>query len=156
MKNEVIYHFDGGGGSEGGPSGWAWVRNDGTSSCGGLVPGTTSNVAEYTALTMAIHDALHRFRDNGDSHVVFRGDSKLVVEQVTGRWKVNVPHLRRLVNQAQMLLDGLPSWELTWVPRAQNSLADDLAWLGKTKWSDGQQDDEVPSMYASLQRGWRE
>lgn len=152
--NDVVYHFDGGGGSGDGPSGWAWVRNDGTSGCGGLAPGTTSNVAEYTALTMAVHDALHRYRDNGDTRVVFRGDSKLVVEQVTGNWRVNVPHLKKLVNQVQMLLDGLPSWELTWIPRQENGLADDLAWLGKTKWSVDQ--DDTPDYYEALKGKWPE
>lgn len=130
-----MYHFDGGGGG-GGPAGWGWVRDDGTTGCGALAPGTTSNVAEYTALTMAVHDALTIAR-RGDASFLFRGDSKLVVEQVLGNWVVRSDKLRPFVNQAKMLLDGLPQWEIQWVPRKQNSLADEQAWKGKTMWNGG-------------------
>ncbi len=51
-------------------------------------------------------------------------DSKLVVEQMAGRWKVKHPDLRPLAVQAQRLAPPNVSW--IWVPRADNSRADAL------------------------------
>jgi ribonuclease HI len=133
-ENEVIYNFDGGGGGESGPAGWGWVRSDGVTQCGPLAPGTTSNVAEYTALTMAIHDAIRLYHDFGETTFAFQGDSKLVVEQVLGNWQVRADKLRPYVQEIQMLLEALPEWRLKWVPRHMNSKADEMAWKGKTLW----------------------
>lgn len=149
--NEVMYHFDGGGGGDSGPAGWGWVRDDGTGACGALAPGTTSNVAEYTALTQAVHDASVLCRKYGEGRFLFLGDSKLVVEQVNGNWRVSADKLRPLVNNVQMLLDGLPEWELRWIPRKQNSKADEWAWKGKTLWNGKHTPPPVPL----LPRGWR-
>ncbi len=130
----ITYRFDGGGGGAEGPCGWGWVRSDGAFDSGALAPGNSSNQAEYTAFTMAIHDALTVANDHGERMFVFQGDSKLVVEQVNGRWKVQANRLRPLVNNCIMLLRGLPQWELIWIPRKENSLADEQAWLGKAKY----------------------
>lgn len=129
------YNFDGGGGGDGGPAGWGWVRSDGASGCGALPPGSTSNEAEYTALTRAVYDAVSIARDFGQREFVFQGDSKLVVEQVNGNWKVHANRLRPYVRNVQMLLDGLEEWSLLWIPRQKNRKADEMAWRGKTLWS---------------------
>jgi len=54
-------------------------------------------------------------------------DSKLVVEQLAGRWKVRHAGLRPLVDQAQALLAGFARWRIRHEPRAANFAADALA-----------------------------
>ena len=52
-------------------------------------------------------------------------DSKLIVEQLAGRWRVKDAKLRVLWADALKQLRSLPDgWTATHVPRAQNSLAD--------------------------------
>jgi probable phosphoglycerate mutase len=54
-------------------------------------------------------------------------DSKLVVEQMSGRWKIKHPDMQKLALQARQIARQLGAVEYTWVPRAQNSAADALA-----------------------------
>jgi ribonuclease HI len=55
-------------------------------------------------------------------------DSKLIVEQLHGRWRVKDAKLRPLWAEALTILRGFPGgWTAAHVPRAQNSLADALA-----------------------------
>jgi len=54
-------------------------------------------------------------------------DSKLVVEQMSGRWKIKHPDIRPLALQAQRLAQQLPSVTYTWIPRERNGAADRLA-----------------------------
>lgn len=87
----------------------------------------TNNVAEYEALLYSI-EWLSRFctEQNVDS-VEFLLDSKLVVEQVQGHWKVKEPHLQELVSKARTLLSKIPAkYSFRHIPRAQNSEADKL------------------------------
>jgi probable phosphoglycerate mutase len=53
-------------------------------------------------------------------------DSKLVVEQLSGRWQIKHPELRELAQEAMRIIRGL-SVRLEWIPREQNSLADAAA-----------------------------
>ncbi|MEY4558985.1 MAG: hypothetical protein RL024_1143, partial [Actinomycetota bacterium] len=53
-------------------------------------------------------------------------DSKLVVEQLSGRWQIKHPELRELAHEAMRIMRNL-SVELEWVPREQNSAADAAA-----------------------------
>jgi ribonuclease HI len=84
---------------------------------------TTNNVAEYSGLVSAL--TMARAIDP-DALVEARLDSKLVVEQMSGRWKIKHEAMRALALQARALL---PRDQVTyrWVPRAQNSAADRLA-----------------------------
>lgn len=145
----TTYKFDGGAGGEG-PGGWGWVRDDGAKGCGGLAPGTTSNMAEYVALTMAVRDAY----DIDTDSVHFLGDSKLVVEQVTGNWRVKAVNLLPYFNNVRILLESLPmKWTLGWIPRELNSEADAQAWEGKSMWTPGQSTTSVGVPLRFL-RGW--
>ena len=54
-------------------------------------------------------------------------DSKLIVEQLHGRWRVKDAKLIRLHAEAKAMLSGFRRWSATHVPRAQNSTADRLA-----------------------------
>ncbi len=80
----------------------------------------TNNVAEYNGMIAGIRRAIAI-----DPHAVLhvRLDSKLVVEQMSGRWKIKHPGMAELAAQAREILTGTPvSFE--WIPRAENSRAD--------------------------------
>lgn len=87
----------------------------------------TNNVAEYEALLYSL-GWLNRFcTDKTVDSVEFLLDSKLVIEQVQGHWKVKEAHLQTLVSKAKDLLATLPcSYSFRYVPRAQNAHADKL------------------------------
>jgi ribonuclease HI len=81
----------------------------------------TNNVAEYTAVVRAVGLGI----DLGARRLELLLDSKLIVEQLAGRWRVKDAKLRLLWAEALRLLRTLPEgWTATHVPRAQNSLAD--------------------------------
>src|SRR5690606_33184448 len=63
----------------------------------------------------------------GATEVDVRMDSKLVVEQMSGRWKVKNADLKDLVAEAKSLAAKFDRVTYTWVPRADNSHADRLA-----------------------------
>lgn len=83
---------------------------------------TTNNVAEYRALIAGLEAA----RALGARSVSVRGDSKLVIEQVLGRWKVKQPHLKPLHSRACELLRGFDRVDLEHIRRERNTDADAL------------------------------
>lgn len=84
----------------------------------------TNNVAEYTATVRAVALGL----ELGARRLELLLDSKLIVEQLAGRWRVKDAKLRPLWAEALRMLRTLPSgWTAAHVPRAQNSLADAMA-----------------------------
>jgi 8-oxo-dGTP diphosphatase len=83
----------------------------------------TNNYAEYTAVVLA----LRRAHELGADEVELVLDSKLVVEQLSGRWKVRHPAIRPLVDAAQAELAGFRRWSVRHEPRAANHAADALA-----------------------------
>ena len=81
----------------------------------------TNNVAEYTAVVRAVALGL----ELGARRLELLLDSKLIVEQLAGRWRVKDAKLRPLWAEALRMLRILPEgWTAAHVPRAQNSLAD--------------------------------
>ncbi len=83
----------------------------------------TNNIAEYTALLTGISAA----SELGWKEVLIEGDSKLVINQVKGAWKINKTHLKRLHAQVVKELSKFDSYALNWIPREKNSVADELA-----------------------------
>jgi ribonuclease HI len=83
----------------------------------------TNNVAEYTALIIGLEEAQRH--DVLDLDI--RMDSKLVVEQMNGKWKIKHPNLRPLAREAGALLASFPKWQIRHVPREKNTVADALA-----------------------------
>lgn len=83
----------------------------------------TNNVAEYTALLLGLQAA---FELDSEASVLVRMDSKLVVEQMSGRWKIKHPDMMTLGAKVQKLIAG-KTVEFVWIPREQNGLADALA-----------------------------
>ncbi|QWC85766.1 bifunctional RNase H/acid phosphatase [Nocardioidaceae bacterium] len=85
----------------------------------------SNNVAEYQGLLAGLRLALEHAPG---ADVEVRMDSKLVVEQMEGRWKIKHPDMQQLAHEARGLesdLAGRVSY--TWVPRAENAHADRLA-----------------------------
>jgi ribonuclease HI len=83
---------------------------------------TTNNVAEYRALIAGLEAA----EPYNAARVRVRADSKLVIEQVKGTWKVKQPHLRPLRDEVRSLLKRYVEVDLQHVPRAENAHADAL------------------------------
>ena len=83
----------------------------------------TNNFAEWTAVVLA----LERAKALGATEVELVLDSKLVVEQLLGRWRVKEPTLARLHAQARALLTGFRGWNARHEGRANNKQADAMA-----------------------------
>lgn len=83
----------------------------------------SNNVAEYTGLVEGLK--LVRSLD-AEARVEVRMDSKLVVEQMSGRWKIKHADMRRLAAEAAGVLPGAQI-TYTWIPREQNGDADALS-----------------------------
>ncbi len=125
----VRYIIEADGGSRGNPGPAAYgtvVRDAGTAEVlvekAGYLGETTNNVAEYTGLLEGLKEV---FKLDPEASVEARLDSKLVVEQMSGRWKIKNDALRQLAIEGQGIARG-KSVTYTWVPREQNKAADAL------------------------------
>ncbi|MFF5178220.1 bifunctional RNase H/acid phosphatase [Micromonospora sp. NPDC000316] len=124
----VVVEADGGSRGNPGPAGYGAVVRD--SETGEVLAeraeslGTaTNNVAEYQGLIAGLTAAA----ELGAGEVDVRMDSKLVVEQMCGRWQIKHPGLRPLAAQAATLVGRFAAVRFTWIPRDQNRHADALA-----------------------------
>jgi probable phosphoglycerate mutase len=120
----LIVEADGGSRGNPGPAGYgALVRDADTGRVlaerAASVGRTTNNVAEYGGLVAGLQAALDL---DPSAAVEVRMDSKLVVEQMSGRWKIKHPDMRPLAMQASRLAP--PGTTYTWIPREQNKHAD--------------------------------
>ena len=83
---------------------------------------TTNNVAEYSGLVAALI-AAHEIDPNAQIEV--RMDSKLVVEQMSGNWKIKHENMKGLVEKARSAF-AQSQVKYVWVPREDNLAADTL------------------------------
>ena len=83
----------------------------------------SNNVAEYKGMIAGVRRAIEI---DGDAELLVRLDSKLVVEQMSGRWKIKHPAMAELAAEARVVLIGTPV-KFQWMPRLENSRADKLA-----------------------------
>jgi probable phosphoglycerate mutase len=83
----------------------------------------TNNVAEYRGLVAGLTEVAQL---DPNAIVEVRMDSKLVVEQMSGRWKIKHPDMRDLAIQAREILP-FGNVTYTWIPREDNKHADALA-----------------------------
>ena len=125
-RRRLIVEADGGSRGNPGPAAYgALVRDGGTGEVlnrEGLPLGrATNNVAEYSGLIAGLEMAREI---DPDAEVDVRMDSKLVVEQMAGRWKVKHPAMIPLARRANTIRPPRVHW--TWVPRAENGAADAL------------------------------
>ena len=124
----LIVEADGGSRGNPGPAGYGAVVRDAVSGevlaeRAAGIGRATNNVAEYGGLIAGLTAAL----DLDPGEVEVRMDSKLVVEQMSGRWQVKHPAMKPLAEQARALVARLPRVRFSWIPRAQNAHADRLA-----------------------------
>jgi ribonuclease HI len=90
----------------------------------------TNNVAEYTAAI----DGLTRAAELGATDVLLRSDSRLLIEQLKGNFRVKHPTLQRLHAQARSVAKRFRTVEFRHVPRERNKEADRLANAGVDAW----------------------
>ena len=124
--HRLIVEADGGARGNPGPAAYGAVVRDAESSkvlaAEGLPIGhATNNVAEYRGLIAGLE--MVRELDPIAS-VEVRMDSRLVIEQMAGRWKIKHADMKALALQAAQLRPATVTW--TWVPRELNKAADAL------------------------------
>jgi ribonuclease H / adenosylcobalamin/alpha-ribazole phosphatase len=125
---KVVIEADGGSRGNPGPAGYGAVvrtadRSTVLAESKQAIGRATNNVAEYRGLIAGLDDAVKL----GATEVAVFMDSKLVVEQMSGRWKVKHPDLVELHTQARKLASRFDRIGYEWIPRARNSHADRLA-----------------------------
>lgn len=87
----------------------------------------TNNEAEYLALNLALNYLKNKLKK--PTALVFKLDSKLVVEQMNKNWKIKEGRLKVLAEDNWKILSLLPhsTCEIKYIPRAENEVADALA-----------------------------
>ena len=128
MTLKVVVEADGGSRGNPGPAGYGAVVRAATTGAvlaerKDYLGEATNNVAEYSGLIAGLKAAL----EVGATDVEVRMDSKLVVEQMSGRWQVKHAAMRPLAREANELRTQFDAVSFEWVPRAQNAHADRLA-----------------------------
>ena len=169
MTAKVIIEADGGSRGNPGPAAYGAVLTDADTGAviaedGSTIGVASNNVAEYSGLIAGLRLAAELAPE---AAVEVRMDSKLVVEQMSGNWKIKHPSMKPLAAEAGRLAPSGTTY--TWVPREQNKHADRLA----NEALDGKRDgvtvageslieeieeekvvDEVPASIQSQVRGW--
>ncbi|TXS54930.1 bifunctional RNase H/acid phosphatase [Streptomyces sp. t39] len=125
---EFVVEADGGSRGNPGPAGYGAVvldpvTGEALAEAAEYIGVATNNVAEYKGLIAGLREAR---RLDPDATVRVRMDSKLVVEQMSGRWKIKHPDMKPLAAEAARIL---PASRVTyeWIPRERNKHADRLA-----------------------------
>jgi ribonuclease H / adenosylcobalamin/alpha-ribazole phosphatase len=142
----LIIEADGGARGNPGPAAYGAVVRDADTSqvlaTEGLPIGrATNNVAEYRGLIAGLEMAREV---DPTAALEVRMDSRLVIEQMAGRWKIKHTDMKSLALQAARLRPATVIW--TWVPRERNKAADALV----NRALDG---DPVPRHYMVDRRG---
>jgi probable phosphoglycerate mutase len=127
----LVIEADGGSRGNPGPAGYGALVRDAESGAvlaerSEAIGIATNNVAEYQGLIAGLRAALE-LEDSDATDIEVRMDSKLVVEQMSGRWRIKHPSMQPLAREAQELASELGAVRYIWVPRAQNTHADRLA-----------------------------
>lgn len=136
MNETLTLEFDGGSRGNPGPAGIGVVVRaaDGTPlvTLGRYIGKATNNVAEYRALITAMEEA----KKLAATKVKIRGDSELVVRQMTGVYRVKHPDLLPLFRQAKELFDDFEAATIEHNYREKNELADKLGNLAMDRRAD--------------------
>jgi probable phosphoglycerate mutase len=123
----VAIEADGGSRGNPGPAGYGAVvlspAGEVLAEAAEAIGRATNNVAEYRGLIAGLDAALAL----GATQVDVRMDSKLVVEQMSGRWQIKHPDMKPLALQAKSLVRQFDKVSFSWIPRERNKHADRLA-----------------------------
>jgi broad specificity phosphatase PhoE/ribonuclease HI len=125
---KVLVEADGGSRGNPGPAGFGavvWSADHQTvlAESKEAIGRATNNVAEYRGLIAGLEAAA----ELGATEVAVSLDSKLLVEQMVGRWRVKHPDLIPLHQRAREVATRFDRITYAWIPRAKNSHADRLA-----------------------------
>ena len=118
-------HFDGASRGNPGPAGAGAVIYDGETvvwRCARALGTCTNNEAEYMALAILADELEAR----GVKSAEICGDSKLVISQISGAWKIKEPRLAALARPIMAKLAALGA-SYRWIPRSLNAEADMLS-----------------------------
>src|ERR687887_1078708 len=120
-RARFVVEADGGSRGNPGPAGYGALVRDATtgrilSEVAEALGRTTNNVAEYRGLIAGLRAAA---KVSKAASVEVRMDSKLVVEQMSGRWKIKHPDMRPLAARAAETARALGRVSYTWVPRSR-------------------------------------
>jgi len=129
VTRRLIVEADGGSRGNPGPAGYGAVVRDARTrevlaEVSEPIGRATNNVAEYGGLLAGLRAAA-KLAPGAETEV--RMDSRLVVEQMSGRWKIKHPGLRTLAEQVSQAARSLGRVTYIWVPRERNTHADRLA-----------------------------
>ncbi len=127
---KIIIYTDGASRGNPGPASYGFTISDGSGKLlyeeGRYIGTTTNNVAEYTAVSEAFKKVKEMFSAEPVKVALF-ADSKLVAEQLSGRYKIKSPHLKPIIEEIKILAIELGGVVYTHVPREKNTAADKLA-----------------------------
>lgn len=128
---KIVVFTDGASRGNPGHAGYGFTVSDGNKKLlyekGKYIGITTNNVAEYTAVLEALKYIKKKFSGSSQLSIELYADSKLVVEQLSGRYKMKSPHLKPIFEQIKILAMEMGGVIHTHVPRERNSEADKLA-----------------------------
>jgi ribonuclease HI len=125
MPRSLIVMADGGSRGNPGQAAYGAVVFEGSkvlAEVSGKIGVATNNVAEYRGLIAGL-EAAHEI--DPQARIEVRLDSKLVVEQMSGKWKIRHPEMRELALEAKKIHPH-ELLEFMWIPREENSHADRL------------------------------
>lgn len=88
--------------------------------------GATVNIAEWTGLIMGLYAV--QSSECVSEPLWVMGDSKLVINQASGMWKIKSPHFIELAKMCKEAANKLNIVKWRWIPRLENNHADELAW----------------------------
>ena len=123
----IVIYTDGGARGNPGPAGAGAVLIDGEKKvevAQFLGEMQTNNWAEYEAVVIALGRAIELGFLSRD--IEFRLDSQLVVEQLSGKWKIKERSLRAQVEKVRALIKNFGTVRFTYIPREENKEADRL------------------------------
>ena len=130
MAKFIIY-TDGASRGNPGPASYGFTISDETGKLlheeGEYIGKTTNNVAEYTAVIAVLKLVKEKYGDRSPLQIDLFADSKLVAEQLSGRYKIKHPNLKPLFDQIKILEMELGFISYTHIPRDKNTEADRLA-----------------------------
>lgn len=87
--------------------------------------GMSNNYAEYSGFLRALE--FLKDRNLNRERILVEGDSKLVIEQMSGNWKIKHGFYKTIALKAQKLLKDFPNIIFQWIPRDKNEQCDKLA-----------------------------
>ncbi len=124
-----VLHFDGGAPpTNPGPAGCRAVLlldDKVIAKWGSFLGEATNNFAEYNGLLLGLKNILNEFWEI--ESLLVKGDSQLVIKQCKNEWKVHNERLKPLHAEVQHLVKKFNQIDFEYIPRSQNSIADEIA-----------------------------